>query len=289
MQVKMIEGFHNERMCVVPRPQVSEILARPVTRRLMVTDAGVFPEARDHERVRPSGSSETILIACTAGSGWVEIRGIRTGVGSGSVVLIPSGVPHRYASSDSNPWTIWWCHLRGTDATELVEATGASVERPVLALHNIERAVALIDEIITALERDLLPARMLGVSGTAWKLLTQIALDRALPDRGDPLQRAMGYLSERIDSTVKVAELASMVGVSASHLGAMFRAATGGGVLAHHTALRMSRARQLLDGSALGIAQIAHAVGYQDPLYFSRQFRRTHGMSPSVYRAHRKG
>jgi len=287
--MKLIEGFRNERMCVVPRPQVAEILGRPVTRRLMVTDAGVFPAARDHERFRPAGSAETILIACTAGSGWVEIGDIRVGVGSGSVVLIPSGVPHRYASSDSNPWTIWWCHLRGSDATELVESTGATLERPVLAMHNIERCVALIDEIITALERDLLPARMLGASGTAWKLLTQIALDRALPERADPLQRAMAYLSERIDSTVKVSELASMVGVSASHLGTMFRTATGGGVLAHHTALRMSRARQLLDSSSLGIAQIAHAIGFQDPLYFSRQFRRTHGVSPSEYRAQRKG
>ena len=287
--MKLIEGFRNERMCVVPRPQVAEILRRPVTRRLMVTDAGVFPEARNHERFRPVGSSETILLACTAGSGWVEIGDTRVGVGSGSVVLIPSGVPHRYASSDANPWTIWWCHLRGSDATELVEATGATRERPVLALHNIERCVALIDEIITALERDLLPARMIGVAGTAWKLLTQIALDRALPERGDPLQRAMAYLAERIDSTVKVSELASMVGVSASHLGAMFRTATGGGVLAHHTALRMSRARQLLDGSSLGIAQVAHAVGFQDALYFSRQFRRTHGVSPSEYRAQRKG
>ncbi|MCI4656908.1 AraC family transcriptional regulator [Cryobacterium algoricola] len=287
--MKLVEGFRNERMCVVPRPLVDEILARPVTRRLVVTDAGLFPEARNHERFRPSGSPETILLACTAGSGWVELGGVRTGVGSGSVVLIPGGVPHRYASSDSNPWTIWWCHLRGTDAAELVEATGATVERPVLPMHNIERCVALIDEIITALERDLLPARMIGASGIAWQLLTRIALDRALPERGDPLQRAMAYLSERLDSAVKVSELASMVGVSASHLGAMFRTATGGGVLAHHTALRMSRARQLLDTSSLGIAQIAHAVGYQDALYFSRQFHRTHGVSPSEYRAHRKG
>ncbi|HEV7948469.1 MAG TPA: helix-turn-helix domain-containing protein [Glaciihabitans sp.] len=287
--MKLIEGFPGQRMYVVPRPQVTELLSRSVTRRLTVTDAGLFPSARGHERNRPSGSTETIVIACTAGSGSVTIGGVRTGVGAGSLVLIPSGVPHSYASSDTAPWTIRWCHLRGTDVLELVEATGATAERPVLPTHNIERVVASIDEIITALERDVLPARMLNVSGTAWKMLTQIAADQSLPERGDPLERAMAYLSERVDSSVKVAELASMVGISASHLSALFHAATGGGVLAHHTALRMSRARNLLDGTALGIAQISRQVGYHDPLYFSRHFRRTHGVSPSVYRAHRKG
>lgn len=285
----MIEGFRNERMCVVPRPLVREALARPVTRRLVVTDAGVFPEARNHERIRPRGAEETILIACTSGSGWIEIGGARTGVGSGSIVLIPGGVPHRYASSDTNPWTIWWCHMRGSDLGELVEATGATVARPVLPVPGIERCVALIDEILSGLERDLSPARMVGAAGTAWKLLTQITLDRTIPARGDPLQRAMAYLAEFATTSVKVPELASMVGVSSSHLGALFRAATGGGVLAHHTALRMSRARQLLDTTSLGVAEVADAVGYQDALYFSRQFRRIHGESPRDYRAHRKG
>ena len=60
-------------------------------------------------------------------------------------------------------------------------------------------------------------------------------------------------------------------------------------MLAHHISQRMSRARQLLDSTTLGIAEVAREVGYDDPLYFSRQFRRTHGMSPRDYRGQRKG
>ncbi|MWB96971.1 AraC family transcriptional regulator [Agromyces seonyuensis] len=287
--MKLAEGFANERVCIVPRPLVQEALARPVTRRLVVTDAGLFPEARHHERARPNGADEAIVIVCTSGAGWVEVAGVRAGVGAGSAVVIPSGVPHRYASSDTSPWTIWWCHLRGSDVDELLAAAGASAERPVLQLRGVERIVALIDEIITSMERSTSPVRLLAAAGNAWKLLTQIAVDRATPERGDPLERAMSYLEERVDGAVKVPELAAMVGVSSSHLGALFRAATGGGVLAYQTGLRMSRARQLLDGSTLGIAEIAIATGYQDPLYFSRLFSRTHGTSPSRYRAQRKG
>jgi AraC family transcriptional regulator of arabinose operon len=149
--------------------------------------------------------------------------------------------------------------------------------------------VSLVEEIISGLERDSSPPRLLAAAGAAWKLLTQIAFDRMTPEHGDPLQRAMTYLQDRLDGQIKVGELASLVGVSASRLSELFRGATGGGVLAYQTELRMSRARQLLDRTDLKVSAIGDEVGYHDPLYFSRQFHRVHGVSPSAYRAHRKG
>ena len=40
-------------------------------------------------------------------------------------------------------WTIWWCHLRGSDLAELVEEIGASASRPVIPIRRLDRAVAL--------------------------------------------------------------------------------------------------------------------------------------------------
>ena len=55
-------------------------------------------------------------------------------------------------------------------------------------------------------------------------------------------------------------------------------------MLAYQTALRMARARQLLDRTAAPVAEIAREVGYEDPFYFSRRFQRHHGMSPTQFR-----
>jgi AraC family transcriptional regulator, arabinose operon regulatory protein len=285
----LIEGFADERMFVLPRPAVADALAQPVTRRLVVTDVGWFPNALHHARFRPDGAEEHIVLVCVNGGGWVNIGGQHHGIGASTVAIVPARVPHSYGSSDTSPWTIWWCHLRGSDAAELVEATGASAERPVVPLWNVERCVALVDEMLSGLERDHSPARLVAAAGSAWKLLTQITSDRLMPERGDPLERAMSYLAERLDTSVRVPDLARVVGISPSHLTALFRRATGGGILAHHTSLRMARARQLLDRTTLNIGEVAARVGYDDPLYFSRQFRRVHGVSPSDYRLQHKG
>ncbi|SDZ48946.1 AraC-type DNA-binding protein [Asanoa ishikariensis] len=283
------EGFRNQRLTVVPRRVVVETCSRQVTRRLMVTDTGYYPAAADHLMERPSGIAETVLIVCTTGTGWANVAGTQHRIGASMALVVPSGTPHAYGASADNPWTIWWCHLRGTDLPELIAEIGASATRPVVPIRRLDRAVAMLDEIVTTLERDHSPASLTGTAGAAWKLLTQIVVDRAMPLPGDPLQRAMAYLAERLDSTVRVADLASLVGVSPSHLSALFRHATGGGVLAHHTALRMAQARNLLDTTDATVAAIAREVGYPDPFYFSRHFKRMHEASPSEYRNRAKG
>ena len=283
------DGFDRQRLSVVPRPLIDAALVRPVTRRILVTDAGYFPRADHHGRHRPAGVAETIVIVCVAGSGWVEAAGIRTSVGTSTAIVIPGGTPHSYGASAEDPWTIWWCHVRGTDVPELLEATGIRPDRVTLSLRAVERATSLLDEISVAMARDTTPARLIATSGMAWRLMTQLAVDRVTPGEGAPLERAMRYLEERVDGRVQVPELAAMVGVSASHLAALFRDATGGGVLAHHNALKMARAREMLDATTLPVAEVGRRIGLDDPFYFSRQFRRTHGMSPRTYRETRKG
>lgn len=282
------EGFPGQRLCVVPRPQVEAALLRPVTRRLVVTDAGYFPTARGHRRTRGGGAEEAVVLLCVAGTGTVRLAGETHALAPGSCISIPARAPHEYVASPDDPWTIWWMHVRGSDAAEL---TGGLLDtpRPVTRLRAFDRAVALFDELVGVLEGRNSPAQLLAASGIAWQLLTRIASDSVLPADGSPLERAMRYLEARIDGTVRVGELAAMVGLSAAHLSAMFRQATGGGPGAFHAALKMARARTLLDTTSLPVGEIAGTVGYTDPLYFSRHFRRAHGLSPTQYRAQQKG
>jgi AraC family transcriptional regulator of arabinose operon len=283
-----MQGFRGQRLCVVPHPQVEAALVRPATRRLMVTDAGFFPAARGHLRIRPQGSAESIIMLCTSGSGFVHIAGERHQLTPSTWTAIPAHAPHEYGANDGDPWTIWWLHVRGTDSAEITRPM-LGAPHQVLRLRSLDRVVALFDELLALLEGRLSPAHLLAASGVAWNLLTRISADTILPAEGSALERAIRYLEARPDGSIRVPDLASMVGVSASHLTALFRESTGGGPAAFHTSLKMAKARGLLDTTSMSIAAVARAAGYDDPLYFSRQFRRIHGASPTEYRARTKG
>lgn len=82
-----------------------------------------------------------------------------------------------------------------------------------------------------------------------------------------------------------VRDLASEVHLSKSQLGRVFVEAYGKSPIAYLTMLRTERMAGLLRNTDTSIAVIAQEVGWRDPDFATRQFRRTVGVTPSQYRA----
>ena len=78
--------------------------------------------------------------------------------------------------------------------------------------------------------------------------------------------------------------LAGCVNLSATHFSRPFRRYFGSSPMHYVIQQRMARAASLLAETAAPIKQVAHAVGYDDPYYFSRLFKRTVGLAPGAYR-----
>ncbi|WP_079571454.1 AraC family transcriptional regulator [Krasilnikoviella flava] len=280
------EGFAGQRMVVVPRPTVRAALTRPVTGRLVVTDAGFFPHAARHGRWRPDGAREHVLLVCTDGSGWCRTPDGRFDVRPGDVVLVPAATPHEYAAHERAPWTLWWLHVAGRDADELAGAARDAAGGPVSHLRDPAAVASLVSQVIDALD-DGTAGGLVRAAGAAWHALADVvATGRRSPGPApDPVERAVEHLRATTPRRTSVTALAAMVGLSTSQLGALFRAQVGTSPLQYQTGLRLARARELLDATDLPVAAVAQACGYDDPLYFSRRFARTHGTSPTAYRS----
>lgn len=281
------DGFPGQRLHVLPRPLVQEAMERTLTSRLLVTDAGYFPHAAMHGRVRRFGATQAIVILCAEGAGWCELDGVRHEVGAGEVLIIPPRLPHRYYADARQPWSIWWLHVTGADVPDLLTAIGFSATQPTGTLINPLAAIDLAEQVCDALARDETSASLTVAAGAAWHLLAQLAAerDRRAVDDSEPVRLVQDHLRAHLGSTVNVPELAALAGFSTSHFSARFRAATGFSVIEYLKRLRMARARQLLITSNHSIAEIANAVGYSDPFYFSRQFASVNGVSPRDFRA----
>jgi AraC-like DNA-binding protein len=282
------EGFPGQRMLVLPRPQVELALQRPVTRNLIVTDCGYFPHAEHHGWVRTRPIRQLVVILCLRGKGWCETSAGRFAVRAGQALLLPPGLPHAYGADADDPWTVWWVHTDGASVKDLLHVAGASIDSVVRDIPDIYGSAALVEEIMRWMERDTTEASLVRASGTAWHLLTSLAFSRA-PSAGnaqDMVERAADYLRSHINRRVNVSDLADMSGMSASHFAAMFKKYTGVATITYQTQLRMASARELLDTTQQSVKEVANAVGYDDSFYFSRQFKKLHGLSPTAYRRH---
>ena len=87
-----------------------------------------------------------------------------------------------------------------------------------------------------------------------------------------------------LQSSVTLSELSQQLGVSQSHMRALFRAETGISLGQHLRRLRLQKAMGLLVQSELSITQIAEQCGFDSIFSFSRSFRRFSGMMAKEYR-----
>jgi transcriptional regulator GlxA family with amidase domain len=102
----------------------------------------------------------------------------------------------------------------------------------------------------------------------------------------DPvLAPALALLHQSPDHKWTVAELAKGSAVSRSLLDERFRQVLGRSPIRYLTEWRMHVAEDLLATTGLGVYAIARRVGYDAEEAFSRAFKRSHGTSPSTWRA----
>ncbi len=288
------EGFQSQRIVVLPRSIVRTARAHPLLRGLLPTDIGYFPMAKGHLRGRSAGVDQAILIYCSKGAGWCELRDRRHDIVAGSLLIVPPGEPHAYGAAARHPWTISWFHAVGDEIVPMLGELGVSADNPVLPLADDPQWLALFEEALGALEHGYTTAHLLHASRTLGHLLSATIWRRRqhLANAPDPRQKVMQcieFMKQHLDQPLRLSQLAAMANMSPSHFKMLFRQHVGYACIDYLIRLRIHHACQLLDTTDLSAKAIASQVGYADPLWFSKAFRAVTGMPPSEYRRKHKG
>ncbi len=98
------------------------------------------------------------------------------------------------------------------------------------------------------------------------------------------IRRATEYLHQNYDRGIRVEEIAAAVNLHPGYLHRLFKQHTGRTLTEYLNALRMDKAKMLLSGSAVPIADIADYVGVGSRQYFHQLFRKYAGCTPTEYR-----
>ena len=97
-------------------------------------------------------------------------------------------------------------------------------------------------------------------------------------------RQLVNYLNETYNREIKREHLEGQLQRKYEYLCHIFKKYAGTTIIAYIHKLRMQQAKYLLANTDLEIQQIAEAVGFQDPYYFSRLFKRMEQVSPTDYR-----
>ena len=128
------------------------------------------------------------------------------------------------------------------------------------------------------------------------ELLAHLILHQKNPDAPTPAQThfqlarsVKSLLDSNIPTGSGIQELLGSLGFSYAHLCRIFHAAFGLTPVEYRNAARLEQAKTLLRDTSLTIAEVAYRVGFQDPAYFTRQFRKRNNLGPRNFRIRLRG
>jgi AraC family transcriptional regulator of arabinose operon len=230
------------------------------------------------------------VVYVSAGSGWIETSATtgRLPIEGHALVWLFPGVMHAYAP-DARWWTEQWIMFEGTLPETFTRLGFLSPARPVTPVD----AVPEIATIFAQIQTDFLAGGPLAglLAATLAQRLIVVAHGGDRPSlSGDTpssrgVRRAVACLDEQALRPLDFEAIARESGMGYSTLRRRFKEATGYSPKEYVLRIRLSRAKALLTLTSQSVEDIAAAVGFDDPYYFSRLFRHKEGMAPTRFRA----
>ncbi|MBE6611220.1 MAG: helix-turn-helix domain-containing protein [Ruminococcaceae bacterium] len=197
---------------------------------------------------------------------------------AGQAFLCRAGQWSSYMQNPDDPWSYYWINLSGAYADKLLDDCGFS-------------GTDVIDYELTPEFSGVMKLASASRNPGFWEgmfiaLAELLKNYRNAPFLSVPEQhiRDAEQIVAACGGCIKPSELAARLCLSRAYLRNIFMEHKGLSVQEYIIRARMKRAEDLLEQTDLPIAEIAAAVGYDDPFQMTKAFRKIHGRSPSAYR-----
>jgi len=281
-------GFTGQRMVVVPTPVWSRVGRHPLLQGLRVTAAGFFPKAMGHSIRREGGAPTHLIIACLEGHGKIHTGRRERLANPGDIFWLASDTPHDYRSSGKDPWSILWVHFTGEEAPSWRDLIFEGLDGEACNVPSEQLGSLSLDRIHGILENGYSLLNLADAASALRYSLGMLVRLREQPGSTRSARLRVAASVEKLRSDWRhlhrIEELAMQAGVSPSHFSTLFRRETGHSPIDFLIRQKIQHAARLLATTQEPIVSVSESVGYEDPFYFSRSFRKIMGCSPRTYR-----
>ena len=283
-----------------------------------VTLGNFYPFAPG-ESAGPHWSESNLFLPVTSGKGEIDVGTQRFALTQGQVLHVPWATPVHYHADARDPFVVIGLHFKYLPWTDKatpplhssmkVDARRRAMQTPPVPqpfddafVFTPPPAQSRIFDTAIAIAKTFEHDRLRKTDSDCEARLRALALEflilvrdhrrSARPLAAHPQSGVVAELMSFLDLSYrhpwKRADLAERAGISESSLASAFRAVTGKSPIDYLIDLRLAHARTLLSTSRQRVSEVAEQAGIPDVYYFSKLFKRRHGLSPLQYRQQRR-
>ena len=236
-----------------------------------------------------NGRIDWQLLYVASGKAHFYIKGQDIIVTAGNMVLFQPKQEMHYESFGKDKPEVYWVHFTGSQIRGILKRHEVPLDNNVFYAGNSPTYAFLFKEMITELQ-----TCRVGYESLLSMYLEQIfvlihrsRLDKT-PVVSSHLQEEMGiarrYFQEHYNEDINIEEYALSRNMSVSYFLKKFKEVTTKSPMQYILAIRINNAVSLLESTDYNVTEISTIIGYDNPLYFSRIFKKQKGVSPSDYR-----
>lgn len=236
----------------------------------------------------PAVRPNYILHYIVKGRGIYQVGEDRYKLEAGQGFLIEPEVRTFYQADAEEPWTYLWIGFNGARAGDYLKEIGLGGNRLTFRCTEGAKLKEMMKKQLEnstySVENDFLSESFLCSFFAV--LAHSMELNAPVRQKSENMyvRKAVEYIQNNYSYGINVADAAAYVGVSRSYLYTLFLKTLGLSPQEYLISYRITRATQLLVISDLPVEGIAQSCGYEDPLVFSKAFKRRTGMTPTRYR-----
>lgn len=202
---------------------------------------------------------------------------------SGSTVIFPPHYPYKYTFAGNEPLSYVWAHFTGSYAEQFLSECGFGA---LPCLHHTacnSKIISGFDDLFDVY-RTHEPLQPHKLACGLEQILLHMATEVRQADGARDLTRSLGYIHTFYSKEIRIPDLAKMESLSHSRYITVFKERTGMTPSEYVIHLRLNVACDLLRNRNVSVKEAAACVGYDNPHFFSKLFKKKIGVSPQTYK-----
>lgn len=258
---------------------------------LFVGSAGTYhlltrPKLPTH---RPRGRLDFQLLYIASGKAHFYFHGVEEIVTSGNMVLYRPKEEQRYYYYGVDHTEVYWVHFTGNNVTNILRNYGFPEKSHVIHTGTSLEYKKIFLQMIQELKLCKPYYEKILVYYLEYLFILISRLQETKPRKKsaflmDEMDKAVTHFHSNYNLPINIEDYAKQHGMSVSWFIRNFKDYTGATPAQYILSLRISNAQSLLESTTYNITEVSSIVGYDNPLYFSRLFKKHCGVSPKEFR-----
>ena len=244
-----------------------------------VVNRSTASEAADYHQV----------IYCQYGEGILYYKGKQRVVSRGDIVLISPLQPFSYQAKEGSKNAIYWLNFTGKLADDFAERLLMKMDDGLGFTGAKDNIFKDLDQLIQLGSRGYTATNVIHAVHLLQQTLSFLALQLRIEAFNQSshfnLDAIESLMKENLHQDLNLDTLAHYSQLSKYHFAKKFKELTDTSPIQYFINMKIQQACFQLDNTEDTIKKIGESLGYNDPYYFSRLFKKMVGMSPKQYRS----